>query len=717
MKIRLTEKQLKYVINESERSNKAKELANNLLNDPNNEPIWKVIPSDKAQSIFANGYTSEYRGQGEGSYHGEGTYVFIKPDGAEKRRGTGGVGDLITKGVLVGGFKGFIILISELAEKYYGTSDLRYQLKLFYGEDMVDEIYQECVRISRATGCAIMSSLKNGRYNGPISAGVLSTSDGGRRFKPAKYRDLTLKSNVRGIVYNGGHDPYAAIIFDARSVIPLAITHNREINERTGDFDNWEYMVSEEMLDSYEKFKDYFPDGQRLMSQGLIKDYLQQPPRHGLLRVTLKNNKRTFFDIENKVMVSNVGFDEIYMPEVINNFIAIPVGVKTKNGSVTLYIVKNGNEYILCKKNLNRFSPIMRMSQYDKHVMSKNNLNENTSILNETSDNPGFEGEFRELTGYSGLIEPVYHRTERMDAVNGISEFGFSSEYLGNNGTAFGDGIYATPYISVCNDILRGFGNYMIHSYLKDGFKDFLILDPELARKYYGDKCSPEEQMKELIRPGEYDFMVKKYGSQITNPQQYIMKRISNDLGRTYIRGIVCRYHGCAGYICVVRNYNDCIPYSYSTDNGKTWTKILTKDNYEWINRSPDGLYSILPYINKGYIKDIYKDKNGQYNWKRIISKLQFRHGYLRVILQNGKVSFYSAEDKNLISYRGFDEAYNFEKDSQGRTCLDCLIEFNGKKYPFRVYRDKWGKHVLCIKNPKNNKWTPAITMQDYDGF
>ena len=96
-------------------------------------------------------------------------------------------------------------------------------------------------RVARENNCAIMSTLKNGRRNGPISAAVLSTNAGGRRFKPAKYRDLTLKSNIRGIVYNGGNDPYAAIIFDARSVIPLAITHNRELNKRTGDFDNWEY--------------------------------------------------------------------------------------------------------------------------------------------------------------------------------------------------------------------------------------------------------------------------------------------------------------------------------------------------------------------------------------------------------------------------------------------------------------------------------------------
>ena len=167
---------------------------------------------------------------------------------------------------------------------------------------------------------------------------VLSTNAGGRRFKPAKYRDLTLKSNVRGIVYNGGNDPYAAIIFDA-SVIPLAITHNKELNERTGDFDNWEYLVSDEMLDSYKKFKDYFPDAQRLLTQGKIKDYLEQPPRYGLMRVTLKNGKTSFFDTENKIMVSEVGFDEIYMPEEDDGFITITVAYKYEKREKETFIL------------------------------------------------------------------------------------------------------------------------------------------------------------------------------------------------------------------------------------------------------------------------------------------------------------------------------------------------------------------------------------------
>ena len=716
MKIRLTEKQLKYLINESERSNKAKELADNLLNNPNNEPIWKVIHSDNTKSIFTNGYTSEYRGQGEGSYHGEGTYVFVKPQGAAKRCGTGGVGDLITKGVLVGGFKGFIILISELAEKYYGTSDLRYQLKLFYGEDMVDEIYQECVKVARENNCAIMSSFKNGRFNGPISAAVLSTNAGGRRFKPAKYRDLTLKSNVRGIVYNGGNDPYAAVIFDARSVIPLAITHNRELNKRTGDFDNWEYLVSDEMLDSYKKFKDYFPDAQRLLTQGKIKDYLEQPPRYGLMRVTLKNGKTSFFDTENKIMVSEVGFDEIYMPEEDDGFITITVAINTKKGKRNLYIVKNDNEYILCKRDGFNFTPIMRMSQYDKQYMSKNNLTESI-VVEHTPEEKDSKKDFKNITGFDGDAEVIYHRTNDLKSTEGIGEYGFSYEYTGKNGEYFGHGLYTTPYLDVCNNVLRDFGSYMIRSYLKHGFEDFLILEPSLARKYYGNNCSPKEQMKMLMRPNQYDYMVQTYGREILEPSPRILKVIAQDLGRTYIRGIVVPYHSERnGYISVVRNYNDCIPYSYSTDNGKTWNKILTKEKYEWINRAPDGLYSILPYINHGIVKDIYGNGNGGYDWKRVVSKLQFRNGHLRVQLTNGKISFYSAEKQDLISYRGFDDAINFDFDSNGRLKLDCLINFEGEEYPFRVYITKKGNYCLCAKNSQTGRYEMILTMKDYDG-
>ena len=100
----------------------------------------------------------------------------------------------------------------------------------------------------------------------------------------------------------------------------------------------------------------------------------------------------------------------------------------------------------------------------------------------------------------------------------------------------------------------------MLRSYLKDGFEDFLILEPSLARKYYGDNCSPKEQMKILIRPNQYDYMVQKYGREILGTRPRILKVIAQDLGRTYIRGIVVPYHDVRnGYISVVRNYNDCI--------------------------------------------------------------------------------------------------------------------------------------------------------------
>ena len=91
------------------------ELANRLLNDPNNEVVWRLFKPEQENSIFTNGYSSEYFGDGEGSYHGVGVYAFYRPYGAEKRWGGQSIGNRIMKCVLLGGFKDFLILDAAIA--------------------------------------------------------------------------------------------------------------------------------------------------------------------------------------------------------------------------------------------------------------------------------------------------------------------------------------------------------------------------------------------------------------------------------------------------------------------------------------------------------------------------------------------------------------------------------------------------------------------------
>ena len=87
-------------------------FAKKLLADRNNEVVWRLFHHETENSIFQNGYSSEYFGDGEGSYHGVGVYAFYEPYGAQKRFGGEKIGDKIMKCVLLGGFKDFLIVSS-----------------------------------------------------------------------------------------------------------------------------------------------------------------------------------------------------------------------------------------------------------------------------------------------------------------------------------------------------------------------------------------------------------------------------------------------------------------------------------------------------------------------------------------------------------------------------------------------------------------------------
>ena len=63
MKILVTEKQLRDILKEEAMQNQRDiALAQQLMNDPNNEVIWRCFKSTTETSIFQNGYTSEYFG-------------------------------------------------------------------------------------------------------------------------------------------------------------------------------------------------------------------------------------------------------------------------------------------------------------------------------------------------------------------------------------------------------------------------------------------------------------------------------------------------------------------------------------------------------------------------------------------------------------------------------------------------------------------------------
>ena len=121
-------------------------LASSLLSDNNNVTLWRVFHSESEDSIFKNGFTSEYFGDGEGSFHGVGLYSFYKPYGAEKRCGGRLIGDKIMKCVLLNGFTDFLILDKPIAMKYYNSDDIRTQLNYLYSDKKLSNAISEVYR-------------------------------------------------------------------------------------------------------------------------------------------------------------------------------------------------------------------------------------------------------------------------------------------------------------------------------------------------------------------------------------------------------------------------------------------------------------------------------------------------------------------------------------------------------------------------------------------
>lgn len=693
MKIRFTERQIQNLINENIES---QNIAQQYLNNPNNEVLWRCFNSEHENSIFEHGYTSEYFGDGEGSLYGEGVYAFFKPYGAAKRVGTGGVGDKIMKCALIGGFKDFIILKKDLAEKYYGSSDIRVQLKYFFGEKNVNVIYQKCLEVSNIYGCHIVS---NG-WTGPVAREVFGTKYGA-------FKNLVLSSKVKGIVYNGKNDPNAVVIFNPRTVIPIAVTKEKTLQgENATDFTTWTYRLGKDLVKKINKFKDYYSIGEHLIKLGEIKSYLKQPPQYNLLRVVLNNGKTSFYNVQTETLISKVGFDEIFYPEEINGHIAIAFNLTLPKGKIMLYIVKSENDYYICKRSGLKFNAIMTIARYDKEF-SKGTLNEGFEGIPRDS-----ERVFRDITGLSCKLESVFHRTKDMTSCKSIGEYGFSPQY--STTEVYGHGIYTTTSVESCNRALQDYGRYMIHGYLKEGFKNFIIFNEELARKYYGDKYRVSDQIKLLIRPEHYDYMIQKYHSLIEYPQDDLLVSIYKDIGKTNIRGVVVRYHSGSILAPVICDWKSVIPYEYSEDNGATWKQLLTRQSYEHINSHKDGLFAIQQLIADGVVVDTFS-KNGYYDWSKISSHPQFINGYLRVQLTNGNISFYSAEDDDLISYRGFVNAVGWDKDKKGLLKLDCTCDIDGREYPFRVYKLPNGSYVLCYLDKNDRKYKKVTSLKNYD--
>ena len=730
MKIRFTESQLRHIIKESGNglnpiaNNDSNTVAEQLINDKNNEICWRCFFSATENSIFENGFSSDYFGDGEGSMYGNGVYAFYKPYGAQKRVNST-VGDKIMKCVVLGGFKDFLIFDSEIAIKYYGTDDIMFQLEYFFSDKFdksdkdikemyLKKMYRNCEIAAASEKGSVMMSRNFYERSAPMARKLFSTKPGKVPGKDCSiYWKDVLASKCRGILYNGGNDPNAFVLFNPREIVPIATTSATELPSKYAtDFSGWTYKVTEELVEKVERIKDFYTVGRHLIAKRLIKSYSDTPPdydfppEYDCFPVVLPNGKKSLYNIYEKRFISKEGFAVAFGWQYFNVFnrIVLPIKIKSINDKKTFYIAKHKQYgYIICEGVKEQgYKRVMSLDEYDANGL---NTNGDKQQLNENS-----------LPNDDVF---VYHRTASKESVNGIFNNGFKKEYFKYG--MYGTGIYCTLTVQTSNRIKDSYGDYMIRCKVKNGFKGFLIFNDNLAQSVYGDNHSIEDQLKRLIPGKYYDELKNKYRNNLFN--DHFLKNLEGrdgigNLGKTYVRGVITGYNGC-GLIAIVRDWGALYPIDYSTDDGRTFTTNNLSGNkdeekeynitnlHKKIDKYPDAKFALARLISSEVIEspfDVYRNQNS------LRDTQEFEEGYLLVTLNPSKKKTYFYAPKNkLISMRGFDETYGVGVE-QGEILIPVIID--NKEYV--IHEDDDGIFYIYEKYYKNTL-KARVTVTQYD--
>ncbi len=175
----------------------------------------------------------------------------------------------------------------------------------------------------------------------------------------------------------------------------------------------------------------------------------------------------------------------------------------------------------------------------------------------------------------------VYHGT-KPTAEEGISRLGFERFFTASNGgNMYGAGIYSTYKLSTQGQNARGaYGNVMFKLKVKS-LKDFIIYDPDIAVKVYGN-TSIEFQLKKILSPQSFekiknDYYYQKYinsnGTQTTSVCALALCEYLryNDPEASYkINGFIFSGNH-DGWVCFIKDFKNAYPVEISNDNGKNW--------------------------------------------------------------------------------------------------------------------------------------------------
>jgi hypothetical protein len=299
-------------------------------------------------------------------------------------------------------------------------------------------------------------------------------------------------------------------------------------------------------------------------------------------------------------------------------------------------------------------------TKYKKHIKA---LVE--SLIKEYGEGETFQQELNRIT--SG--EKVYHRPmdsntrDTYKIINSLFKRGFSREYTGDNGgNLYGPGVYNVYNLRSSNEKARGYGKFIVQSYVVDGYKDFLIFNKDIAKKYYGEDYWIGKQIKKLMPPKVANRVLYHLGKSLymndNNTENSIktseialaiIRLLNKNLESTSVRGIIYsgNHDGCCAF---VRDFTAVVPYSYSSDNGRTWKIGVNGELVAHLMGNIDTDFEL-----KGRL-----DNEGEKMYDDVARKSV--NGFA-LVFKNNKVNYYSVKTKNLISDVWFDEGVNFDED------------------------------------------------------
>lgn len=274
---------------------------------------------------------------------------------------------------------------------------------------------------------------------------------------------------------------------------------------------------------------------------------------------------------------------------------------------------------------------------------------------------------------------PLYHRpADGPGVIESLFKYGFSREFTGSNGgNMYGPGVYTVYSLRSSQTHATGYGKTIIKAYLLGGYKDFLIFNSDIAKQVYGENWHIVDQVKKLLPHSMATDLLQHVrlhmDGQSSISAHNLWRYLRDRLNSTTVRGFVFT-GGHDGDVCFVRDFSSVIPFYYSIDNGKTWTKGITD---KLINRAGNATDTEFKY--KHATNSSGSKKFSDVNARAI-------NGFV-MVHKNNKMNFINVKTDKLISEYWFDFATNFDEEGFAE------VSFEGEK--FILYNNN-GKIQIC---------------------